>query len=157
MSALHRCPCFSLTFLLFLRVRRLVTDCRRINQQFCSTQSHESSTLRVPLVPTHLHTQAPHRCMDRLETQITWSEIEFLVIRRVVRNMHLAIFACNRTILLKHHRRIVIQASGTTLKKRGDKNDGQFLGKFSIKLGGRSRDRLSQIEAIRRFHLAEIQ
>ena len=94
MSALNCGPCFALTLLFIGRVRTLVTDCSRIDKDFCTLKSHEPSSFRIPLVPADLHSKNTYRGTYRMETEIAWSEVELLIIGRIVRNVHLAVFAC---------------------------------------------------------------
>ena len=71
--------------------------------------------------------------------------------------MHLAIGASDASILLEHHRGVVVEASCTTFKETGDQYDAAFASDVAIELGAGARDRLGQIEIVGIFYLTEIE
>ena len=94
MSALYGLPSSELTCFLLVGIRAFPTDGSRVDEQFCALQSHETRSFRIPLIPAHLHAQHTHARRDRVEAEVAWSEVELLVIGRVIGDVHLAIFAC---------------------------------------------------------------
>ena len=117
MTPLHRCPRLALALLFLLRVAALITDGSRVDEQFGTCESHQSCSLRIPLIPAHLHAQSADARVDRLETQVARSEVELLVVGWVVGDVHLAVLACNRAVLIQHHCRIVVESCCTAFEQ----------------------------------------
>ena len=69
----------------------------------------QSSRLRIPLIPADTHADFRIPRPESQKPQIARREVEFLIIQRVIRNMHLAIHPGNRTVRIQHDSRIVIQ------------------------------------------------
>jgi hypothetical protein len=98
-------------------------------------------------------------CITRLKarkSKIARGEIEFLVVQRIVRNMHLAIFARQRSVRVDHHCRVVVNARRTPLKKRRDDDNLFFPGKIPKRVGARARDGFRELEIPMIFALAKV-
>ena len=54
--------------------------------------------------------------MHRLESKITRSEVELFIEAWIIRNMHLAVFSGNRTILFNDNCGIVINSQSASLE-----------------------------------------
>ena len=156
MAALHHGPSLALSLLLLGSVATLVADGRGIDEQLRTGQGHHSGAFGIPLVPANLHAKAAYARVDGLEAEVTGREVEFLVVGRVVGDVHLAIFACDAAIALQNYGRIVVKARGATLKQGGDNHDAVLLGQGAEEVGRRTRDGFSQVEIVSAFHLTEI-
>src|SRR5690606_26181888 len=66
---------------------------RRIEKDFRSLHRGKPRPLRVPLVPAHENADSPELRVPRLEPGVTRREVELLVVKRIVGNVHLAINA----------------------------------------------------------------
>ena len=135
MSSLHGGPSLTLTLLFLWSVGALISYSRRINEDFRPCKRHHPRPFRVPLIPAHLHTETSYAGIYRLKSEVTRSEIEFLIVSRVVRNVHLAIFSSDRAILFYHHSSVVIESRSTSFKERSHNDDAQCLCQFSIESG----------------------
>ncbi len=98
----------------------------------------------------------PTEVGDRFEAEIAGGEIEFLVERRIVRNMHLAVLARDRARAIEHDRGVVIQPGCAAFEQRGDDDQLEFLGQRADALGARARNRFGTVEFGDTFVLAEI-
>src|SRR5207302_9911619 len=76
-----------------LLFRRVPTDRRGIKTNFCPVQRRQARGFRVPLVPANADSNLAACCWPRLKSEIAWCEIKFLVIQRVVRDMHFPVLA----------------------------------------------------------------
>src|ERR1700743_1971321 len=90
MCALNGAPCVMLHHAEFCFLVRMPADCRRIEKNICALQRGEPRAFRIPLVPTDESSHAAIFSIKSLETEIARSEIIFLVIKRVVRDVHFA-------------------------------------------------------------------
>ena len=83
-----------------------------------------------------------------METQVARGEVELLIIGRVIRNVHLAVFACYAAILLQNDCGVVVQTGSTTLEQRGNDDYAQLFRQVAKEIGGRAWDGLCQVEVI---------
>ena len=157
MTSLNGLPSTELALLLFVGVTALPTDGGGVDEKFGTLQRHETGSFGVPLVPTNLYAEATDRGLDRVEAQVAWREVELLVVGRVIGDVHLAIGASDASILLEHHRSVVVKASCTTVKETGDQYDAAFAGDVAIELGAGAWNRLGQIEVVGIFDLTEVE
>ena len=77
--------------LLLGRVVGVPADGGGVEQQLGAGQRHQPRRFRIPLVPAHQHAEFAHRGVDRLEAEVAGREVELLVIRRIVGDVHLAV------------------------------------------------------------------
>ncbi len=70
--------------------------------------------------------------------------------------MHLPVLAEIPAVGVQNDRRIVVEAFGALLEERPDDHDAQLAGQLGQGVGGGTRDRLSQIEELVIFGLAEV-
>ncbi len=89
-------------------------------------------------------------------TQIPGGEIEFLVVQRVIGDVHLAVDPAQRAIVLQQGNGVVIKPGRPALEEGSDYHYLLFLGDSSKPLCGRAGDRLRQVEELGIFALAEI-
>ena len=157
MTALHGGPCLALPLLFVGSVAALIADGCGVDQQFGSLQRHQPGSLRIPLVPADEHAQTAHRGLYGGEAQVAGGEIEFLVVGRVVGDVHLAILAGNAAVALQHHRGVVIQSRCAPLEQRGDDDHIQPLGQLAEEGGRLTGYRLCQVEVVHILHLTEVE
>src|SRR5271167_1996820 len=90
------------------------------------------------------------------EVEVTWREIELLVVAGIVGNMHLAVEAGDGAGLVDHDGRVVIDALGPALKNRRDYDDLVYCRDASEAFGRWPRNRLGEIEHVVALGLAEV-
>src|ERR1700693_4080894 len=130
MGALNRAPGVELRRAEFLLLGRMPADCGRIENNIGAAEARETRPFRIPLIPTYEHGDAAKSRFKVRKAQIARSEIKFLVIERIVRNVHLAVFSEERSIGVQNYGGIVVDAGGAALKERSDDDDFQFAGEF---------------------------
>ncbi len=108
MTALHCLPGHALTLLLIGSIAALIADGRWINEEVGTSQGHQTRALRIPLIPTNLHPKFAYRGCDGMKTEVAGSEIELLVICRIIWNMHLALHASDCAVFLKDDSCVVV-------------------------------------------------
>ena len=91
-----------------------------------------------------------------METQDARREVELLVVAGIIRDVHLTVATCYRSVFLKHDSGVVIEAGSTPLEKRGDQHHATLLGQRTVDVGGRPGDRLGKIEIIDTLYLTEV-
>ena len=80
---------------------------------------HWSQQTSTPTLPA---------CMSKVaKAEIAGSEIKFFVVERVVGNMHLAIFAGERSIVLENCGGVVVDAGSTAFEQGSDDSDMLFF------------------------------
>ena len=155
-APLHGDPGVPLAGLLVAIVLRAPANRGGIDQQFGAGQGHQPGCFRVPLVPAHQHPQTPQAGLDRLKALITRGEIELLCETRIIRNVHLAVGACDLAIALQHHGGVVGKARCPPLKQADHQHHPQLLGQGAEVVGGGPGDGLGQVVARHIFDLAEV-
>ena len=90
------------------------------------------------------------------ETQIAGSEIKFFVVKRIVGNVHFAIFAEKTAVGVDHRAGVVVNAGSTAFEKRNDQRDFALFRDLREFFGRRARDRLGKIEKVGIFLAAKI-
>src|SRR5438046_634858 len=82
--------------------------------------------LRIPLIPANADADFSKRRVPRAEAKIARREIKFLVVKRVVGNVHLAIHAEKFSVGVNDRSGVVVNAGRAFFKKRRDDHDAQF-------------------------------
>src|SRR5207247_996667 len=72
---------------------RVPADRRRIEEHARALEGGEPGGLGIPLIPADQGSDAAGPRVDRLEPEVAGSEVELLVVGRVVRDVHLAVQA----------------------------------------------------------------
>ena len=157
MASHHGSPRLALALLLLLGIIGGIADGGRIDEHFGSLQRHQTGCFGIPLVPANQHAELAYRGLDRVETEVARSEIEFLVVGGIVGDVHLAVFSGYASILLHHYRRIVVEPRSAALEEGGDDDDAEILGKLAVEIGRRARNRLCQVEEVNILYLTEIE
>ena len=91
-----------------------------------------------------------------MEAEVARSKVELLVVGGVIGDVHLTMDASNAAVFLENDGCIVIEARRTALEKAGDEDNGMLAGKGAEEFGGRTWNRLGNIEVVDRFNLTEI-
>ena len=110
MSTLYELPSLSLHSLFFLTVCSYAADGCRVNQEVCTVHGHNSGAFGVPLIPTNKNTEVSDRGLDRLEAEVSWGEVEFLVEAWIVRDVHLAVFAGDGSVFFHYDCGVMIDS-----------------------------------------------
>ena len=145
-GALNRAPGVELRRAEFLLFGRMPADRRGIENNVGAAEARQARAFRIPLVPAHQHADAAEFRVEIRKAEVARSEIKFLVIERIVRNVHLAVFSEERSVGVQNHGRIVVDAGGAALEERSDDHDFQFAREFRERFGRRARDRLGKLE-----------
>jgi hypothetical protein len=90
------------------------------------------------------------------ETQIAWSKIELFVVKRVIRDMHFAILACDGSVGVDDYGRIVIDPSGSLFKKGRHNDDFVVPGELSQSLCTRAGNGFGKFKVPVIFVLAKV-
>ena len=88
-------PGVKLALLLIRSVAGLPTNGGGIDQQLRAIQCHQPGGFGIPLVPADQYAQLADGGLNGAEPEIAGGEVEFLVIGRIIRDVHLAIPAGN--------------------------------------------------------------
>src|SRR5439155_9797257 len=95
-------------------------DCCWIKNDLGAAQRGETCCLGVPLVPANADADFAVRCLPCLKSQVPGCEIKLFVIQRVIRDVHLAIFAEQFSVCVDYCRGIVVNAGAAFLEKRSE-------------------------------------
>ena len=122
-------------------VLRLGTDSGGVHDDLSAHQSHDTSSFRVPLIPTNGNAQLAELSIPDLEASITRVEVELLFITRTIGNVGLSVDTENFTISINNSNGVVVSLV-ILLEERDRENNVKLLGyllEVSNKSGGRSR------------------
>ena len=153
---LDRAPGIVLSVAPFFFFRRMPPDRRRIEQHIRALQRCETRSFRIPLIPADQRSHFADVRIHSLESQIARSEIELLVIERIVGDMHLSINPNQRAVFLEDRRCVVINPGRSLFEEGSDQNDALLSCQLRETSTRGSRNRLRQIEERMVFALAEI-
>ena len=156
MAALHRGPSLALSLLLFGSVAALVANGRGIDEQLRTRQGHHTSAFGIPLVPANLHAKAAYARVDGLEAEVTGREVEFLVVGRVVGDVHLAVASGDFAVFFNHHGRVVVEAGAPFFEQACHQHHAQFPGQPAEALRAGPGDGFCQVEEVGVLGLAEV-
>src|SRR4051812_40698139 len=156
MCALDGAPCVVLYRAELGFFVRMPADCRRIKKNVGALQSREASAFRIPLVPANKSSHTSILRVEGLKAKIARSEIKLFIVKRIVRDVHLAIETLGTAIGIKDDRRIVIKATRATFKDRNHYGSFCFPGDSRERFRSWARNGFSQIEKRSVFTLAEI-
>src|SRR5689334_23017004 len=94
------------------------SDSGRIEEYLRAGHRRQPRRFGKPLIPAYQHTYIGRAGMVVDEIEVTRGEIKFLVITRIVRNMHFAIMAGYCAGTIQYQRGIVINARSPALENR---------------------------------------
>src|SRR5262249_5840049 len=100
-----------------LLFRRMPADCRRIKNNLGTAQCSQPRGFGIPLVPANADPDFAVLRLPCLKPKVARSEIEFFVIQRIIRNVHLAILAEKLAVRVDDCGSIVINARAAPFEK----------------------------------------
>ena len=112
--------------------------------------------LGIPLIPADADADFRVARLPRAEAEVARREVKFLVKERVIRDVHLPVFAEIRAVGVDDRRSIVIEAGAALFKKRRDDDDAAFLRQCAQRVGARAGDFLGEPEVFVILDLAEV-
>src|SRR5712691_4605189 len=115
----------------FFFLFRMPADSGWIKNDFRAAQRGQSRRFRVPLVPANADADFPARSVPSLKSKIARRKIKLLVIERVVRDVHLAIFADKFSIRVDDSGGVVIDTGPAFLKQGRDDDDAKLAREFA--------------------------
>src|ERR1700688_1489398 len=99
---------------------RMPADACRIENHLRALQRSKPRTFRIPLIPADLHSDASISGIEIREAEIAGSEIKLFVVKRIIGNVHLAVFAEKRAVRVDDRARVVINPGRAPLEKGSD-------------------------------------
>ncbi len=135
---------------------RMPADAGGIENHIRAAECGEARAFGIPLVPADLHADARVASVKIRKAEVAGSEIELFVIERIIRNVHLAVFAQEGAVGVEHRAGIVINAGSAALEKRNDQRDFLLFCHLRELFGGRPGDRFRKIEKVGVFRAAKI-
>src|SRR5207244_11204257 len=96
---------------LFLRVP---ADRRRVEQHVGALERREARAFGIPLVPAHERPDPSHARVERAKAQVAGSEIELLVVGRIVVYVHLAVGTHHATVGVYYRGAVVVDIRVTS-------------------------------------------
>ena len=154
MTAHHCLPCGILTGTVDLAFAGNPANRSRIEQQLGPLHRGQTSGFGIPLIPANADTDFGVLRLECEEPQIAWGEVEFFVVQRIIRDVHLAVHTGDRTVGIQHNCGIVIQTVCTLFKQRHHDHNMQLLCNLLQRRGCWPGDRLSQLKPRVIFGLA---
>ncbi len=127
-----------------------------IKQDLRAPQRRQPRRFRIPLVPANEHADLSEPGLPGAKTKIARREIEFFAVERVVRDVHLAIEAQQRTVRVDDGRGVVIKARGAFFEQGNDDDHALALRKLLKRFGGGTGDRFGEFEIRMVLALAKI-
>ncbi len=109
------------------------------------------------MVPADEYAEASQRRVDWLESEVARREIEFLVICRVIRNVHLAVDARTASVAVENHGGVVVKTGSATLENRSDDDHSEFAGESRVRFGNFRVDADGEVEIVGILRLAEVE
>jgi hypothetical protein len=156
MASLDDFPCRLLLRAVLLLLGRQPSDRRGIKEDLCSGHSRETRGLGVPLIPADQHADAAEAGVPGAKAQVSGSEVELLVVLRVVGDVHLPILPEEPAVGVDDGRGVVIQAFGALLEQRGDDHHPELTSELTQLGRRRSGNGLSQPKELVILSLAKI-
>ena len=93
MTTLNGLPCSMLRFSCGGFFGWMPADGSGAKEDFGTSQCREAGSFGIPLVPANQNADFTVFCFPCLKALITGSKIEFLVVKRIIRNMHFSVCA----------------------------------------------------------------
>src|SRR5207245_6149150 len=117
-GALDGAPCVVLHSSEFSFFVRVPADGSGIKEYVGALQSGQTRAFRIPLVPADESSHASILGIKGLEAEVAWSEVELLVIKRVVGDVHLAVETAGAAVGIQNDGGVVVEAACAPLKDR---------------------------------------
>src|SRR5580658_959321 len=128
MSSLNRTPRIVLSHSKLGLLGGMPSNRGGIEKHMRSLQRGKSRSFRIPLIPADQRAHAAHIGIEGSETEIARSEVIFLVIERIIGDVHLAVKTAQGSVRVKHGGGVVVDAGGAFLEQRGNEDDPKLLG-----------------------------
>src|SRR5437764_6646496 len=95
-----------------------------IKQDFSALHGRQAGALGIPLVPANEHADLAVAGVPGTKAKVARREIELLVVKRIIRNVHLAVDAEERAVGINDGSGIMVNSGASLLEKRGHDHDG---------------------------------
>ncbi len=128
-----------------------------IKQNLRPGERREARRFGIPLIPADARAERTVPRVKFLKTRVAWGEVKLFVVPWVVGDVHLAIDAECRAVVVEQHSRVVVQSRRAAFEKRRHEDDLVFLGRSSKRFARRAGDRLGEVEHAMVFGLAEVE
>src|SRR3989475_1289209 len=155
-AALDRLPGIELLRSILLLLGGMPADRGGIEKDVCALQCGEPGAFRIPLVPANERANRTDLRVERAKAKIAGGEIELLVIRGIIRDVHLPVDTFDLPIGVDDGRGVVIQAGRAALEQRCDHHDAGVARDTPELLSARPGDRFGEIEQCVIFALAAV-
>ena len=155
-AALHGAPGVMLRRAERLLLVRVPANRRGVEKHGRAPQRHQPRRLRIPLVPADERPDAPDARVESPKAEVARSEVELLVVGRIVRDVHLAIQAHHATVRVDDGGAVVIDAGGAALEDGRDHRHLLLFGDAAQGVRGGTGHGLSQVKPGCVFALAEV-
>src|SRR4051812_8452652 len=96
---------------------RMPADGGGVEEDLGALKGGQSRALGIPSIPTDQHADLRVLRLPASETGVARREVELLVIKRIVGDVHLAVDAQDRSVRVDDGRRVVIQAGRALFEK----------------------------------------
>ena len=124
-------------------------NARGIKNHLRAKQRRNPRTFRIPLVPANLYANPRILRIEIQKSQVSRRKIKFLVVQRIIRNVHLPVFPQIRPIRVQHRARVVINPRRPPFKHGRHQRRLLFLRHRRQSFRRRSRHRFRQVEQFR--------
>ena len=155
-GALDRLPRAVLALAILRFFAGMPADGRGEKENLRASQRGQPRGLGIPLVPADADADLRKLRLPRAEAEVARREVEFLVKQRVVRDVHLPVFAEVRAVGVDDRSGVVVEARAAFFEKRGDDDDAALLRQPGHRRGARAGDLLGELEVFVILDLAEI-
>ena len=125
---------------------RQPADGRGVKNDFRPLHGRQARGFRVPLIPADEHADAAESGVERLIAQVAGGEVKFFFKPGILRNMHLAVHAQERTVRIHHPGGIVVKPGGALFKAGGNNHHAQFRRQFPVGFRQFPGNRFRQVE-----------
>ena len=146
MAALDRAPGVELLGAVRRLFFRMPADGGRIEQHGGALERREPGALGVPLIPAHQGSNPSHPRVERAEAKIPRREVELLVVRGIVGDVHFAVDPREASVGVDHGGAVVIQSRRAPLEHGCDDDHLGALRCPRESLRARPRHGLGQVE-----------
>src|SRR5262249_53089306 len=127
-----------------------------IENNLRATERRQTRTFRIPLVPADLNANARVLRVEIRKTKVTRREIKLFVVKRIIGDVHFAVFAKIASVSVDDRAAIVVNACGATFEQGSDDRDFLFFSNLRKTLRRRAGNRFGKIKKSSVFGAAEI-
>src|SRR5579862_6353484 len=134
-SPLDGAPSIVLCHTEFGFLRGMPADRRGIKKNGSALQGRQARAFGIPLIPADESTKASGAGVEGAETEVSRGEVELFVVERVVRDVHLAVEAAQRTVAVEDRGGVVIDAGGALFEERRNQHHAVVTSRGRKSLG----------------------